>query len=181
MRHSRIRRQRRRIDGKAMVLTGDQNVSGVGVEHWMISTMVAELHLDRPCAARKSKELVTEADPENRNPDTEKFTDRLNGISAGLGVTRSIGEKDSVRLERERLACARLCGHNGEFATPCGQHAEDVVLDAEIVSDDMKARLWRGLITLVQPPGTVRPVVGFGATHHLGEVQSHHRWCGSRA
>src|SRR5579864_9704467 len=58
--------QRRRIHGEAMVLRGDLNPPRAKVLHRMIRATMAELELERPGAHRQSENLVTEADPEDR-------------------------------------------------------------------------------------------------------------------
>src|SRR5262249_24906094 len=90
--------------------------TGCRVEHGMVRPMVAELHLDRTCAAGKAEELVAEADTECRNADAQEFADRVDGVSARLGVAGPVGKEDSLGLERKRVAGAGLRRHHGESA-----------------------------------------------------------------
>ena len=47
-------RQRRRVDGEAVVLAGDQDLTRILVEHRMVGAMVAEFHLERLPAHRQA-------------------------------------------------------------------------------------------------------------------------------
>src|SRR2546430_5473456 len=83
-------RQRRRIDGEAVVLAGNQHLSGILVEHRMVGAMVAEFHLQRLPAHCQAEKLVTKADPERRYADVEKLADRADRVIAGLGIARPV-------------------------------------------------------------------------------------------
>src|SRR4030095_933513 len=61
-----IRRQRRLVDGEAVVLAGDEHAPGIELENRMVRAVVAELHLDRLRAAREPEQLLAQADAEHR-------------------------------------------------------------------------------------------------------------------
>src|SRR4029079_5533472 len=79
-----------RVDGEAVILAGDQHLSGVLVEHRMVGAMMAELHLDRFRPAREAEQLMTEADTERRHPRGKEFADRFDRIAARLGIAGSV-------------------------------------------------------------------------------------------
>ena len=54
--------QARLIDGKAVVLAGDQHSLIVKVLHRVVGTVMAEFHLHCTGAASKTKQLVSKAD-----------------------------------------------------------------------------------------------------------------------
>src|SRR5437667_7097115 len=81
--NARGRRQRRRIDGEAVVLAGDQHLSGILVEHRMVGAMMAEFHLQRLPAHCQAEELVAQANPERRYARVEKLADRADRVIAG--------------------------------------------------------------------------------------------------
>ncbi len=70
----------------------------------------------------------------------------------------------------------RLRGNDGHPAPALGEAAQDVVLDAVVVGDDVEARRARGAIAFAERPRARRPLVGRGAAHDLRQVESRHRW-----
>src|SRR6185436_21000857 len=93
VRGSQIRGEGRWIDRKAMVLAGDDHLPSVEILHRMVSAVVAELHLQRLRAGGEAHDLVAKADAEDRDArGVENLADRLDGVVAGLGVARAVGE-----------------------------------------------------------------------------------------
>jgi hypothetical protein len=74
VRAQQVRRQRIGIHRKAMVLAGDQDLSGLQILDRVVGAVVAELHLHRPGAGRQRQQLVAQA-------DTERSARRLARIS----------------------------------------------------------------------------------------------------
>ena len=70
-------------------------------------------------------------------------SDRADRVVAGLGVARAVRQEDAVGLQREHRRRRRLRRDDGDAAAALGEQAQDVVLDAEIVGDDVKARRCR--------------------------------------
>src|SRR5262245_16042676 len=58
--------QRLLIDREPVILAGDLDPPGIQILDWLISATVAELELVSRCPDRAAKELVAEADPEDR-------------------------------------------------------------------------------------------------------------------
>src|SRR5438445_11518017 len=146
-----------------MVLARDQHLPGVAVEHGMVGTVVAKFHLHGLAADRETEELMAEAYPEDRNADVEKLSNCRDRVVAGLGVAGTVRQEDAVGLELERLFRSRP-GRNDRYATSVlDQQAQDIVLDAVIVGDDVKPRLARDPVTPAQFPCARGPFVRLGA------------------
>ena len=64
------------VDREAVVLAGDHHATAVEILHRMIRAVMAELHLERFCAARESEQLMAEADAEYRNAGIDQFAYR---------------------------------------------------------------------------------------------------------
>src|SRR5712664_1358181 len=74
-----VRRERVRVDCEAVVLAGDDHRPGLQILHRVVGAVMAELHLDRLRAGGEPHELVTEADPESRNPGVDDLADCVDG------------------------------------------------------------------------------------------------------
>ena len=106
----------------------------------MIAAVVAELQLVGLAAEGEADQLVAEADAEDRDT-THQAADVFLGVGAGLGVAGAVGEEDAVGLEGEHVFGVGFRGHDGDTAAAADQLAQDVVLDAEVVGDDVVLRL----------------------------------------
>src|ERR1039458_4547846 len=62
----------------------------------------------------------------------------LHRVVHRLRVAGTIGEKDAIRLQIENILGTRLSRNYCDFATLSGQHTEDIVLDAEVVSHHVR-------------------------------------------
>ncbi len=145
-----------------MVLTGDHHHTGLQILNRVVRTVVAVGHLHGRGAGGERQQLVTKADAEHRDVGFEHLLDRLDRVVARLGVTRTVGQEDTVRIERQGFAGRRLCRKHGDSATAGDQHAQDVVLHAVIEGDDMVGQLAGGnlgMAVILQAPDTGAPLV----------------------
>ena len=86
-------------------------------------------------------------------PASTSVADGRDRVVAGLRVARAVGQEDAVGLRAPAPPSARrLRRHDGEAAAALGEHAQDVVLDAEVVGDDVEARRARRAVALAQRP-----------------------------
>src|SRR5215510_14263061 len=76
VRWAHVRRQRVLLDREAVVLARDHHAPGIDLDDRMVRAVVAELHLDRLCAAREPEQLVAEADAERRHTFVDQRTYR---------------------------------------------------------------------------------------------------------
>ena len=83
MRHLRSRRQRLRIDGKAVVLAGDLHLAGRQILHRLVGAAMAALHLVGLRPQRQRQQLVAEADAEHRHAGIQHAADRRHRVFAG--------------------------------------------------------------------------------------------------
>ncbi len=115
---------------------------------------------------------MAEADAERRSPGVDDFADRTDRVVAGLRVPRTIGQKYSVRFEREGFLCLSLRGENRDPTAAFHEHAQDVALDAVVVSDDMEAHAGAFAEPAAGLPQPLGPFVGLGGRHDLGQIHS---------
>ena len=175
VRHAHVGRQRRGIDGEAVILARDQHLSGVAVEHRMIRAVMSEFHLERAATRREAQQLVTEADAEHRQAGRDDFADGRDGVVAGLRIARAVRQEHAVRLHRQDLARRHLCRHDRKPAAARRQHAQYVVLDAVVVRDHVETRRAHRTIAGAKRPRARRPRVRRRAGDDLREIKSRHR------
>src|SRR2546423_1573783 len=174
MRYADVLRERRGVDGEAVILAGDQHLTGFLVEHGMVGAVMAELHLHRPRARCQAEELMTQADAERRRAGFDDLAYRGYRVVARLRIAGTIGEKDAVGFHREDVAGGRLRRDDGQPATALRKHPKDVVLDAVVVRDNVEFRRVRGSIPETERPCARCPVVPLGARNRLGEIEAGH-------
>src|SRR5258706_149223 len=95
-------RQGRGIDGKTVVLAGDDHRSGIEILDRMIRAVVPELHLDGPGPGSESEQLMPEADAERGNSGVDDFADRPDRVIARLGIPRPVGKENAVGSQAGR-------------------------------------------------------------------------------
>src|SRR5690606_15883202 len=106
----------------------------IDVLHGVVAAVVAQTHLDGLCAAGQRQNLASQTDAENGDIAGEEFPGRLDGVVAGLGVSRAIGQEDAVRIQGQRLRSSSLRGHYRDATVTLRQHAQDVAFYAEVIS-----------------------------------------------
>jgi hypothetical protein len=63
------------------------------------------------------------------------------GVVAGLGVARAVGQEHAVGLQRQHVGRRRCAGTTVSRQPRVGEHAQDVALHAVVVGDDVETRL----------------------------------------
>ena len=155
-----------------MVLAGDHDPAGVKVLHRMIGPVMAKFHLQGPAAARKTKQLVTEADSKRRHIGIQNGFDRANCIIARLRVTRAVRQKHPVGFQRQYFACRSLRRHDRDSAGATREHAQDIALHAVVVGDNVMFRRRRRRESLTERPFGLIPRIRFVATYDFREVHA---------
>src|SRR5579872_2549821 len=122
-----------------MVMRGDLDLPGLQLLHRMIPAMMPELQLERFPAQRYPRELMPQANSEDRLPPHEP-SNRIDRIRAGLGIAGAVGKKYAVRFQSQHIFRWSLRRNDGHFASLAAQLAQNVLLDAEIVGDDVESR-----------------------------------------
>src|SRR5690606_12098994 len=75
-----VRRQRRLVDGEAVVLAGDHHPLAVQVLDRVVGAVVAELHLVGAGAGGQAEQLVAQADAEHRQLRRQDLADGGDGV-----------------------------------------------------------------------------------------------------
>ena len=107
---AQIGRQRRRIDRKAMILTGDRHPSAIQILDRVIGTVVAEFHFYGFGTRSQRKQLMTEADSKDRKLRRDQLSDCADRVIAGLRVAGAVGKENSIWLECQNFGCSSRGG-----------------------------------------------------------------------
>src|SRR3972149_6972716 len=111
-------------------------------EHGVIGAVMAEFHFYRARAGGEPEELMPEADAEDGQAGVHDCANRRDCIVAGLGVAGSVRQKHTVGLHPQNLLGRGLGRHDGQPATARGEHPQNVALDAVVIGDNVKARVF---------------------------------------
>ena len=103
--------------------------------------MMPELQLVGLALQRQSNQLVPQADAEDRHP-SRHIPDRLLRVHHRIRIARTIGEKHSVRLQRQHVFRRGLGRNHRHIAARTHQPPQNVVLDS-IVEGNHLLTLWR--------------------------------------
>src|SRR6202034_1452551 len=120
----------------------------------MVRAVMAEFQLERLAAQRESAQLVAETDAENRDAAGQP-ADIFDGVRDRLGIARAVREKNSVRLQREDVFGGGFCRDYGHVAAVVDEKAQDVLLDAVIVRNDLVTLAFRGCGRFFAMRGTI--------------------------
>src|ERR1700676_5573472 len=102
----------------------------------MIPAVVAEFQLERFTSQRDARKLMSEADSEDGLAAHEP-PDVVDRVGAGLRIAGTIRQEHSVGLQREHILRSRLRRDDRHFATLSAQLAQNILLDAKIVGDNV--------------------------------------------
>src|SRR5450432_816561 len=159
-----------------MIVRGDFNLAGLQLLDRMIAAMVSELQFVGAAAESEADELMAETNSEDRCLAHEA-TNIVCRVGARFGITGAVRKKHAVRTERHyvfRTGCGWYDGHAAAFIH---QHAQDVLLDAVVVGDDVfggcgvfYADQFRGF----KRTRTRGPLVALLRGDHLGKISSVH-------
>src|SRR5215469_3413771 len=105
----------------------------------MISTVMAELQLEGLAAQGKPSQLMAKTNPEDRLAPHEP-ADRVDRVRTWLGIARAVRQEEPIWLKGEHIFGWSLRRHHRYFAPFSPQFAQDVLLDAEVVGNHVKAR-----------------------------------------
>src|SRR5580693_2848421 len=114
----------------------------------MVATVVPELELVGLAAERQPDQLMPKADPKDRRTPRQ-LADVLLRIRHRLRITRPVRQKDPVRIERQHIFGRSLRRNDRYPRAFFREHAQNVLLDSEVVRYYVKMRplfsLWFGL------------------------------------
>src|SRR5687768_16455766 len=170
MGNSRIRGQRSGIHREAMILAGYHHLSSIYILHWVVRAVMTEFHLDGFGTTRQPQQLMPHANAKNRYSLIQESSRCGDGIVAGFWITRSVGKKYAIGLQRQNLVRGSLSGKYRDPAVALPQLAQYVPFDSKIQRSNMKPWILLNLITMSQPPFAFVPLIRLRTTHHFGQV-----------
>ena len=122
------------VECEVMVLRGDFDRTLREVADRMVAAVVAELQPAASGAAGESEQLVSEADPHQRN-FSDQAPHRFDRVGDRGRVRRTVGEEDAVRFVPEHLLRRGAGGHHGDAHVFRREFTQDVVFDSVIQRD----------------------------------------------
>src|SRR5579863_286199 len=122
-----------------MILRRDFDAPRREILHGLVRASVSELQLERLGAQGQTKELVAEADPEDRLL-AQKAAHALDGVAHGGRVSGAIRKEHAVGLEAENVVGARGRRDYRQPAPRVDQAAENVAFDAVVEDYDVQGR-----------------------------------------
>lgn len=99
---------------EAMVLAGDEAAVGAFHAHGLVVRTMTVLELINACAGSLGEKLVAHADAHKRTRlclVADKLADILHCLNALLGVTRTVGDKEAVKLHAVEIIVPWHYGH----------------------------------------------------------------------
>ena len=135
-------------------MRGDLDLAGEEILHRMVRAVVAKLQLEGLPAECDAAKLVAQANAEDGHP-TGEITNVFMRVRYGLWVAGAIRKEDTVRTQREDIFRGSVGRNNGDVAVVVDKQAENVLLDAEVVSNNLELlavlRAGAGLAHLLGP------------------------------
>ena len=126
-----------RVDRETVILRRDLHLLSLDVEYGMISSVMPEFQLERPAAKREPHDLMAEADSKDRFL-AEQRTNIPDSVFEWLGIAGTIREKHTVGLQRQYVLRRCGCGNDGNLRAAPREISQNVRLDSEVVSNDVK-------------------------------------------
>src|SRR5271157_4334357 len=149
------------IDGEVVIVAGDLHFARIHLLHRMIAAVMSELELISLASKSDPDQLVPETDSEDRCSSSQ-LANILLRVSDWLRIARAVREKDSVGTKRQHIFCRCLRRNHGHAAALFREHAENILLYAEVVCNHMQIRtlVWHNIRVLLQRiGGIVLPLV----------------------
>src|ERR1700688_4658702 len=109
-----------------MVVGGDFDLARPQLLHRMVAAVVPKLQLEGLAPEGNSRQLMPQADAENRLP-SHKPADRIDRIRARLRVAWTVREKNSVRLQGQHIFRRSLRRDHRHLAALAPQLAQNVL------------------------------------------------------
>ena len=159
-----------------MILRGDFDLLGEQVLYGVIRAVVAKFQLEGFAAQGQAAQLVTEANAEYRDA-TDELANIFDSVINRLGIAGPIGKKHAIGTHFQDFFRCGLRRHDADFAVMIDEQAQNVLLNAEIISDYFEIARFpggSGFAHLLGPGGSGQinrasvPHVLLGATHPAG-------------
>ena len=126
----------RRVHSEAVVLRGDFNLAGGLVHDRLVDAAVTEGQLVGAEAQGAAKQLVTEADAEERGALTQHALQQLNLLVSGCRVTGAVGEEHAVRVVGVDVLEGCACGQHVHAHATLSETLRGHRLNAQVQGDN---------------------------------------------
>src|SRR5450759_459805 len=113
-------------------MRGDLDLARGQLLHRMISAVVAEFQLESLSPERDARELMPQANSENRLPSHQP-PNVIDRVGAGLGIAWAVRQEHYVGLKSQHVLRRRLPRDDRHLAAFSPQLAQDVLLDAKVI------------------------------------------------
>src|SRR5260370_33369845 len=105
----------------------------------MMPAVVSKLQLESLSAKRNASELVSQTNSKDRVP-AHQPTNRIHGICTRLGISGTIRQKHTIRLEGQHISRSGLRRYYSRRTSFAAYLTPNVLFNAKIGSPHMKAR-----------------------------------------
>src|SRR6266446_84333 len=130
---------------ESMILRCDKYLSCCNNPHWMVAAAMSIRELHRLATHCQAKQLMAEADAEDRQLPVRQRANCIDRVSHRRGVAGTVREEDAVRFQGSRLRRGRGRRYDGDAATVLDEQPQDVALHPEVERDDVMLRVRRSL------------------------------------
>ena len=142
---------------------------------------MTELHLEGASTAGQRHDLVPQTNAKSRDTAVDQLGSGGNRVLAGLRVTWTVAQKNTVGPVGQHSRRRGLGRHHRDPTAALGKHAQDVLLDSKIIGQHMVGRLrllaiagLAGQAGLGQAPLGLAPCIGGRCGHQPRQVQPSH-------
>ncbi len=148
-------------DDEPVVLGGDFDPPGPVVPDRLVDPVVAEFQFLRAPSHSLPQDLVSQTDPEDRNPAQEK-PGRGDNVGEGRRVSGTVGQKDAVRAAGQDLLPCRRGGENGYGTSRSSSIRRMLYLTPQSRTATWRCPVatWAGPSSTAGPPSSQRYGVG---------------------
>src|SRR5579872_6584364 len=142
-----VGRQRRRIDGVAMVLRCDDHVAAAAIHNGLVASPVSVLELVGLRAERFGQELMSQADAEHgqifmRYRVAQGSDDALQACR----IAGAIAHHETVKAELVQMRACRVAGNLDDLRAAIGETPHDVLFRAAVQQADAERTAAFGVI-----------------------------------
>src|SRR6266581_8112577 len=138
--------KRLRIDSESVILRRDRHFACAQVFYRLIRAAMAKFQFECRSTKSEAENLMTKTNPEDWFL-AYQIVHSFVCIIERRGITRTVGKKNSVRIESQYFLSGGGSGHHSHFETFLSKQAQNVLLNPVVVCSDSKADRWQGPCT----------------------------------
>ena len=138
----------------------------------MVRSVMTVAHFFGPSTARQRQNLVSKANTEKGQTGGHHLLRKIDGVVTRLGISGSIGKKNTVWIVGHDVFIGALGRHDGHAATEINQNSKNVAFDTKIQCHHMMGWFRSRWRFHAQLPRRLCPLKAFTGRHNLGQIHS---------